>query len=383
MADEAQHEGETALSGEAAAQSSAETDLSGQGKVERATLGRITIRVQLELQTGTRIGGPQDTIEIGGIDNLIVRDPLTGEPYLPGSALKGKMRSILEKGLVALVEPGRPPVTFNRAMPGGKRHLMLYRHECCCAVLAVQCPVCRLFGASGNDEEHKHHDPEDTKPATNFPAKLLVRDAFLTHESRERLQELTTELPYAEWKAENTLDRITSAAVPRQMERAARGSCYEFTMVYRIETIENQNGQAALDPEVITDLYNLLTVLSQLEDEGIGGSVSRGYGAVSISNVEFTFAQKTLERVGDGPVCRIRKTDVPDLHLVGHDIIKLQQSLVQASYELKFNQTYDRHANTAPDENFPDTVLQTPPPQELSHEDAQSTPDSTTAEGHC
>ena len=50
----------------------------------------------IELLTGTRVGGSSDTIEIGGNDSPIVRNPLNNESYIPGSSLKGKMRMFME-----------------------------------------------------------------------------------------------------------------------------------------------------------------------------------------------------------------------------------------------------------------------------------------------
>ena len=38
-------------------------------------------------------------MEIGGVDNPVIRNPLNKQPYIPGSSLRGKMRSQLEKSL--------------------------------------------------------------------------------------------------------------------------------------------------------------------------------------------------------------------------------------------------------------------------------------------
>jgi len=59
-------------------------------------LGKFIIKGILECVTGTRIGGTQEKFEIGGIDNPVIKDPLTDLPYIPGSSLKGKLRSLLE-----------------------------------------------------------------------------------------------------------------------------------------------------------------------------------------------------------------------------------------------------------------------------------------------
>lgn len=58
--------------------------------------GKFIISGILECVTGTRIGGTQEKFEIGGIDNPVIKDPLTDLPYIPGSSLKGKLRHLLE-----------------------------------------------------------------------------------------------------------------------------------------------------------------------------------------------------------------------------------------------------------------------------------------------
>ena len=62
-----------------------------------------TLSATLELVTGLHIGGSSGEMHIGGIDNTVLKHPYTLEPYIPGSSLKGKMRSLLEwkSGLVA------------------------------------------------------------------------------------------------------------------------------------------------------------------------------------------------------------------------------------------------------------------------------------------
>ena len=56
----------------------------------------ITITADLELLTGLHIGGGDTEMHIGGVDNTVIKHPITQEPYLPGSSIKGKIRSLLE-----------------------------------------------------------------------------------------------------------------------------------------------------------------------------------------------------------------------------------------------------------------------------------------------
>ena len=190
--------------------------------------------------TGLHIGASDAELSIGGMDNPVVRDPLTKQPYIPGSSLKGKLRSLLERSL---------DMEFNKN--GGNS---ISRHECC----DPDCPVCRLFGAAGG------------RGGDNIPSRLHVRDAFLEKESAARLAEIDEGLPYTEWKSENSLDRVTCSAVPRPIERVPAGARFCFEIVY---TVENTN-------HVQEDLSNLEAVMQILEDDALGGGGSRGNGRV-------------------------------------------------------------------------------------------------------
>jgi CRISPR-associated protein Csm3 len=64
---------------------------------QKPLLGKISIKSTLLVETGLHIGGGGETLDIGGVDKPVIRDPLSNQPYLPGSSLKGKMRSILER----------------------------------------------------------------------------------------------------------------------------------------------------------------------------------------------------------------------------------------------------------------------------------------------
>ena len=57
----------------------------------------VTISGQIECKTGLCIKGSNSDLNIGGADSEVIKNPLTGHPYIPGSSIKGKMRSQLEK----------------------------------------------------------------------------------------------------------------------------------------------------------------------------------------------------------------------------------------------------------------------------------------------
>lgn len=204
--------------------------------MERPILGKYIIKGKIILKTGLRVGGQELGVNIGGIDNPVIRNPLTGEPYIPGSSVKGKMRSLMER-------------SFNLDISGNK----VRRHEC----EDRECKVCRLFGSTSRN-------------GNNIPSRLIVRDAFLTEDSKDRLLNMETDLPYTEWKTENALDRVTCKADPRSFERIPAGAEFEFEIVY---TAENEK-------HVKEDLENIATALELVEDDYLGGNGSRGYGKV-------------------------------------------------------------------------------------------------------
>ena len=228
-------------------------------------LGKVIVRGKIRLKTGLHIGAQRETMDIGGVDNPVIKDPITGLPYIPGSSLKGKLRSLLEraKGL-----------ELNRNI--GTMHNPIWIHACDKSYDEIKnCEVCRLFGTSG-------------KEGDNYPARILVRDAILTEEFEKRWEDIV------EIKYETAIDRITSAANPRPMERVPPGVEFEFEIIYNVEDEETRE----------QDLKNLFSAMKLLEDDYLGGSGSRGYGKVEILITsiverprEYYFGDKEAEKV--------------------------------------------------------------------------------------
>lgn len=59
------------------------------------TYSKVKISGIIELKSGLHIGTSNAFAAIGATNNPIIKDPLTNLPYIPGSTLKGKMRSLL------------------------------------------------------------------------------------------------------------------------------------------------------------------------------------------------------------------------------------------------------------------------------------------------
>lgn len=242
---------------------------------QKPLLGKILLTGSLKCKSGLHIGASKTNLDIGGLDGAVVRDPLTREPYIPGSSLKGKLRSLFERS---------QRMKYERH--GGEG---VYRHEC----VDPTCRVCRLFGATGKNGER------------NLPARLIVRDSLLTEDSKRQLEGIDTGLQYTEWKFENALNRITAAAMPRQLERVPAGAEFNFEMIYNVETLDS--------PEISQDLTHVLETLSLLQDDYLGGHGSRGYGKIQFNldqlsgkKVEFYSATDAKGREETSVNCQIK-----------------------------------------------------------------------------
>ncbi|MGQ9709738.1 MAG: type III-A CRISPR-associated RAMP protein Csm3 [Anaerolineae bacterium] len=220
--------------------------------------GRVFITFNIHAVTGLHVGGSETGIEIGGVDKVVIRDPITNRPYIPGSSLKGKTRSLLEKyrGLVLNRKIGDTAI-----------------HTCDRAPEYAGCDVCQVFGVPGEMDF-----------AT--PTRLVVRDVHLDPNSAQKLEEAHTDLPYTEVKTEVSIDRVTSAANPRRMERVPAGAIFgPAELVYSIYEGTN-GGQTIADPaRDVERLRTLVEGLQLLEDDYLGGLGSRGSGKIQLQNI--------------------------------------------------------------------------------------------------
>jgi len=222
--------------------------------------GRVFVRGDLRVVTGLHIGGSPAGLAIGGVDNPVIRDAQTGYPYVPGSSLRGKMRSLWEK---------MTGVSQNWAIGKGVRI-----HVCERARDYESCPVCQIYGVPGQLE-------------ASFPTRLVVRDVFLGKESERRLREQAqTDLPYIEVKWEAAIDRVTSAATPRQIERVPAGTRFEG-----LEMVFSVYDPGDLDRFVPGDLdrfVHVLEAMQLLQDDYLGGLGSRGSGKIVFENLSIS-----------------------------------------------------------------------------------------------
>ena len=224
--------------------------------------GKIFIIGEIEALTGLHIGGSAGELDIGGVDNPVIRNPLTREPYIPGSSLRGKIRSLLDR------YHGRE---LNQKIGQVRIHQCKTFDEYKC------CRVCPVFGIAAN-----------TPFKGLLPTRLIVRDVLLTPKTRKRFDEIDTDMPYTEIKTEVVIDRITSAATPRPNERVpAEATFGPLEMVYSLYTLDT-DPKGSVDRKI--NLFDeVLTGMQLLEDDYLGGSGSRGSGKIAFRNLKMTF----------------------------------------------------------------------------------------------
>lgn len=214
-------------------------------------LGRVILRGDIRAITGLRIGGAAGSLSIGNVDLPVIRDAMSGKPYIPGSSLKGKMRSLTEK-LTGAPQNASIGKDVKIHVAGSEHEYATYW-------------VNPLFGVPG---------------ALDFqipaPNRLIVRDVPLSKASAERLEAAKTDLPYSEIKWEAAIDRVTSAASPRQIERVPADAVFApMELVLSLYL-----------PDDVAFWGRLLTSLSLVQDDYLGGHGSRGSGKVAFENLK-------------------------------------------------------------------------------------------------
>lgn len=227
-------------------------------------VSRIFVSGEIINLTGLHIGGNSTEMSIGGADQIVVRDPLTNHPYIPGSSLRGKMRSLLErtrgemtidlersdvrqvKHVRELAEPLSKGAAIRSAKPSTDPGAM----------------SSRLFGVAIDKQK-------GSRPEEIIPQRLVVRDAPLLNPA-DLENARNTDMPMTEVKTEVAIDRITSKANPRQIERVPAGARFGF------EFILNLYGDDA-EAEYLNLLFQCMELL---QDDYLGGHGSRGYGRV-------------------------------------------------------------------------------------------------------
>ncbi len=294
---------------------------------------KVFIHGKIELLTGLHIGGSSTALDIGGIDSNVIKDA-NGVPYIPGSSIKGKIRSLLEMKyseytqFTGLEDNGKVDIgrikkkceifdkSQNKNVFSGVLFFKQYGEY-------LKSKNITITESSSEDELLNTLCDElknDTNPQiqklfgsvakeTDFKTRLIVRDAYLNNEVFEQMKNKTgnfekLELDYTEGKWENTIDRLTSAANPRQLERVPAGAKFDFSFVFTFYEADDEN------------LFKLfLEGMQLLEDDYLGGSGSRGYGQIIFRNI--SIQEKTAENYQNlqeaNEITKVEKLDDLDL----------------------------------------------------------------------
>jgi CRISPR-associated protein Csm3 len=242
-------------------------------QTELKLIGKLIVEGDIVCQTGLHIGAGKGSLEIGGADNPVVKDAF-GLPYIPGSSLRGKLRSMLENAL-GLTSPAELVYLSKRRGQEVRIHQSDRPDD----------EICLMFGRGPGRVERVEGDAMETRSAT--PARLTVYDAPLDPESitaqmRENLDDEITEV-----KSENAIDRITSQANPRTLERVPAGARFKIRMVMDI-LCEEDKALAA----------RLFEGLRLLEDDALGGGGSRGSGRVRFANLKLAWRNRAFYSSG-------------------------------------------------------------------------------------
>lgn len=243
-------------------------------QTELKFIGKLILEGDLQCETGLHIGAGKGTLEIGGADNPVVKDAF-GRPYIPGSSLRGKLRSLLEQAN-GLATPAELVYVSRRRGQEVRIHQSDRPDD----------DICVLFGRNPGRVDRVQGDPIEGGVAT--PSRLTVYDASLDAESitqamRENLDDELTEV-----KSENAVDRITSQANPRTLERVPAGAKFRVRMVLDVLCDE--------DKPLIARVVEGLRLL---EDDALGGGGSRGNGRVKLSNMRLIWRGRSFYAAGE------------------------------------------------------------------------------------
>jgi CRISPR-associated protein Csm3 len=251
-------------------------------------IGKLLLDGEMTCETGLHIGAGKGSLDLGGADNPVVKDAF-GRPYVPGSSLRGKLRSLLEQSsgqispadLVYLSRRRGQEVRIHQSEEPGDE-------------------VCLLFGRNPGRTERASGDAVESTAAT--PARLTVYDAPLELESitepmRENLDDELTEV-----KSENAIDRLTAQASARTLERVPAGAKFRVRLVLDILCAE--------DKELAAKVAEGLRLL---EDDALGGGGSRGSGRVKFTGWKATWRSRAYYTAGTAEAAVLEAATTADL----------------------------------------------------------------------
>lgn len=261
---------------------------------------KLLITGDITVKSGLHIGGSEVDLDIGGIDKEVIKVKQGSDkvPYIPGSSLKGKLRSLIARS------KGYEYLMFKEAKDDAhskdKRNLNYFKssknwdHDTMALLFAGHPFKAMVFAKGGGDVIEDERDSntinengKSVKLSKN--TRLICRDSYLKHiESFNKEKDL-------EDKAENTISRIDGGANPRHIERVVKDTVFSLDMV--LDVYEHDNAQALLET---LDLGFQL-----LKKDYLGGGGTRGSGKVDITGLK----AKKIVFNGDGSITPSPYTD--------------------------------------------------------------------------
>lgn len=233
---------------------------------------KILITGEIEALSGLFIGSSNNTMGIGGIDKMVIKNPISKEPYIPGSTLKGKMRSLMEisYGFINRVKK-RDTVQFGASIEPDQ-------------ITTV------LFGSANSKNKDQQR-----------PSRIIIRDGKLKNGNDIREK---ADLLYTEIKTEVTICRVTSKANPRTFERVPAGAKFELDIILNIFDEDNKSEKELLS--------HTLLGLQMLQDDYLGGCGSRGSGQVKFRITKIKERSVAYYQTGDVSKERERSDEIPE-----------------------------------------------------------------------
>lgn len=233
-------------------------------------LGKVIIKGDINVLTGLTIGGTTGGLKIGGVDLNVITDP-AGKPYIPGSSLKGKLRSLYE---------------LNKGVYFDSKGI----HMCKTETSYQNCDVCKIWGTFGGKDI--------VSPTLT---RLIVRDTFLDESSYLDEMRQNIDLLWTEVKVETAINRLTGTASGtkslRYLERVPAGA--KFSNCQMIFNVFDNT-----DKDRVKILFEAMELL---ENDYLGGMGSRGYGQVEFVNLEVFWNNRTAYEQGNVELESTRK----------------------------------------------------------------------------